>query len=139
MVYKRDTRDSMQGYITKKAYLKSMVGRLNSDVKPYLKLILRKNNTNKRLTGFWAMVRLITPVVAASGQVFYPELKGTDKQGSQILRDLNVPYPIICWYVFRNSLIHSDEISILINDEKELYSGWSLSFGGGHTTSVSSP
>jgi hypothetical protein len=122
----------MQGRITKKKYLNDMRGRLKAEVKPYLTLTLRRNGKNRNSTGYWAMVRVLVPVIEAAGQVLYPGMKDGWHQGAKILEDLKVPYPIICWKLFRDSLIHSDEMMNVINDQKELYSGWSLAFGGGH-------
>lgn len=89
------------------------------------------NNEGK---GFWGMIRLLMPVVEAVGYVQYKELGTGRKRASKVLEDLNVPFPNLSWLLFRNCLLHGDEILPLVNQEQEKYAGWRLSWGGSHSS-----
>jgi len=132
MKYSKNNQGLMQPSINKIEYLNGMKGRLINDVEPYLKLCWEINQENDRSIGFWAMIRLLAPVVESLGQVKYPLEKESWISSSAIFKELGVPYPLISWKLFRDCLIHSDEMMNVINDEKELYSGWQITFGGGH-------
>lgn len=132
MQYKRDDQNLMQPSINKKEYLQGMLGRLENEVKHYLDSCWENNQKDGRSIGFWGMVRLLCPVIESFGQVKYPEIRRSWEYSAKVLKDLDVPYPKISWKLFRDCLIHGDEMLNVINDKDELYSGWNITFGGGH-------
>ena len=126
--YRKDKSGQFQAYIGKKKYLLDMRGRLEDEIYPLLRCCWEI--AGKRQIGFWAMIRLLMPVVETAGGVVYPEAKNP---GSMVLREMGVPYPEIAWRLFRHNLLHGDELVQVIHDESEQHAGWSISFGGGHT------
>lgn len=130
MKYQRGPDGLFHAYPLKKEYLRGIQGRLEDEIAPLLQFC--KQVADRRQIGFWVMIRLLMPIVEAVGYVKYPELRDSAKYASQVLKDLNVPYPKLSWRVFRDCLIHSDEITHFFNDHKQLYAGWQISFGGRH-------
>lgn len=128
--YRKDKNGRFQAHIGRKQYLADIRGRLEDEVYPHLRLCWEI--AEKRPIGFWGMIRLLMPVVEAAGKVIYPG-KRHQQSSSMVLRDLRVPYPGIAWRLFRNCLLHNDELVSVIHDRSEQYAGWAISFGGGHT------
>lgn len=125
--YKKDTNGQFQAYIGKKQYLLDMKGRLEDEVYPLLRCCW--GIADRRQIGYWAMIRLLMPVVEATGEVVYP---GAKNPGSKVLHELGVPYPEIAWRLFRHCLLHGDELVQVIHDQSEQHAGWTISFGGNH-------
>jgi hypothetical protein len=66
-------------------------------------------------------------------QSFYRQTATCWEAGSNVLKDLGVPYPRIAWKLFRDCLIHGDELVAVIHDESSKYAGWEINLDAGHT------
>ena len=128
MQFKRGLDGHFAANLPKKDYLLSIQRRLKEDVEPYLNLIKEKGGH----FGFWAMIRLLMPVVEAVGSIKYPN-RNSAISGSKVLADLHLPYPKLSWLLFRTNLLHGDELTPFINEQQERFAGWGISIGGGHS------
>lgn len=133
IIYSRNKKGETCAYINKIEYLEGMRERLFNDVKPYLDMCIDRFNINDRKIGFWAMIRLLFPVIESLGRVLYQEVSDSWIYGSNVLRELAIPYPLLSWSLYRNCLLHGDEIFQIVNEEKSIYAGWKMTFNGGHS------
>lgn len=133
MEYRRDKDGRMQAYIGQKTHFENMLGRLRNEVAICLESYKTFNDTNKGSIGYWGLIRLLMPVVEAFGKAkYYPNIKDSWEYSSKVLKELGLAYPKIAWKLFRDCLIHDDELTAVIDDASERSSGWQVNIGGGH-------
>jgi hypothetical protein len=89
--------------------------RLEAEVGRCLRVLM------KARTGHWAMVRMLMPIIEATS---------VGKQWD-LLRTLGVPYPSVAWLLYRNTLLHKDEMRIVLYRAWRV--GWELDYTGGHS------
>jgi hypothetical protein len=67
-------------------------------------------------TGHFAMVRMLMPIIEAT----------SEGKPWGLLRDLGVLYPSVFWQVYRNTLMHKDELRIVLYRSWRV--GWELDY-----------
>ena len=97
--------------------------RLLADVGPYFEIV------RCHRVGFWALVRMIFPIIEASASVVFP-VKGKEKPPVRVLRELGFQYPNLVWEMYRHTLSHNDEMAIAVYRDRKI--AWGISVGGGH-------
>ncbi len=88
--------------ISQKKYLTDVLNRLNNDVYPYIDLIRHHIKTRHEGIGNFSLARMIFPIVEA---VAIP----LDKSPQKLLEEIRVPYPYLCWSIYRDGFTHNDE------------------------------
>lgn len=119
-VYKRLTRID---------FLSSVKKRLENDVEPYFNCISDLKRTTNKSVGFWALVRMILPVIDAVSEVIYRKKKEQAKP-IRLLEKLGIRYPNLVWEMFRHSLIHNDELRPAVYRGQSVT--WEIRIGGNH-------
>ena len=100
-------------------YLKEILKRLNDDVGTCLKLIKDHNQKNSRKIGYWISIRIIMPIVETISRTLGIKTE-------ELLKNMGIDTPYLMWDMFRNSLMHSDQLSSA-RYENIIEIGWSLS------------
>jgi hypothetical protein len=108
----------------KAVFLRNVRSRLVAEV-GICSPVLRANGV-----GFWAMTRMLMPVIEAVSSSLYRTSKVHGEPPAVLLRNLSVPNPKVVWKMYRNALMHHDELGTL--HYKRWRVGCSLAFGGGH-------
>lgn len=103
--------------VPRKVYLKVILSRLETEYIPILQLIIKHNNENEGTIGFWSLIRIIFPVIESVASII-------GKQKEDFLKeDLNVPFGHLVWELYRNALMHTDELRYAV------YKGKTISWG----------
>ncbi len=119
----------------KKVYLIQVKGRLENEVGSYLFFL------NQRITdtikaqkppipgiGFFGGIRLLMPVIDGLSEVLLKNSKKDTREKSiRLLERLKIPFPSLVWFLYRNSLIHTDKPSSLVYKKNGV--GWRISIG----------
>jgi hypothetical protein len=122
--------------ISKYDFLTGVHERLKNDVEPYFDLIEKINRETGRAIGFWALVRMIFPIIEAVGSVIH---KGVSDKGGikisinkhlKLMDELKVPCSGLVWEIYRHSLMHGDRPRKAVYRKQKV--NWELRIGGGH-------
>lgn len=113
--------------IPRDAFLYGVKGRLINDVGPYIELVKKVYDETGKGTGFWALARMIFPVVDAVASRIYK--KGKQRKPVKLLQKLKVPCPNLVWEIYRHSLIHGDQPRTAVYRKKKV--AWRVSIGEG--------
>lgn len=97
--------------------------RLLADVAPYFPVV------ESQSVGFWALVRMIFPVVEAAAAIVFP-VKGRERAPVRLLRELGFEHPNLVWEMYRHTLSHNDEMAVAEYRGRKI--AWGISVGGGH-------
>lgn len=101
--------------MSRSAFLSSVVQRLRNDIGPYFETIRTVYARDGKGVGFWALARMIFPVVEAVSTVIYragSRSGGTrERQPVRLLRELGFEYPNLVWEMYRHTLMHNDEMA----------------------------
>lgn len=92
--------------ISKKRYLEDILLRLDAEYIRILEMVTEYNHTHDRGIGFWSLLRIIFPVIETVASVIKKPKEDFLKE------DLNVPYGHLVWDIYRNSLMHGDEMRL---------------------------
>lgn len=115
--------------VKKTKYLNDVKNRLNDDILPYLSTVNSVYKKTGKGIGFWALTRMIFPVIESVANTIYRDKSLLIKR-ARLLRNLYIEYPFLTWEMFRNTLIHNDEMTVAYYKGKKVI--WSLSIGDGH-------
>jgi len=115
--------------VKKVKYLNDVKNRLSDDVLPYLLTIRSVYQKTGKGVGFWALTRMIFPVIESVSDTIYRD-RSSLKKRAKLLRNLGIEYPFLTWEMFRNTLMHNDEMTAAYYRGKKIT--WSLSIGQGH-------
>ena len=115
--------------VKKVKYLNDVKNRLSDDVLPYLLTIKSVYQKTGKGVGFWALTRMIFPVIESVSDTIYRD-RSSLKKRAKLLRNLGIEYPFLTWEMFRNTLMHNDEMTVAYYRGKKIT--WSLSIGQGH-------
>lgn len=112
--------------------MRDVKGRLENDVGPYFDCIEAIYKRTRRGVGFWALTRMLFPVIeAVSTTVFRTSNAGTPPV--RLLRRLGLTYPKLVWEMYRNVLMHGDELLVATYRNRRV--AWNVAIGGGHDAS----
>ena len=115
-------------------FLRSVAGRLRNDVGPYFETIRAEYCRTRTGIGFWALARMIFPVVEAVASVIYRT--GRTRRGPRerppvrLLRELGFEYPNLVWEMYRHTLMHNDEMASASYQGRVVT--WGIRVGEGH-------
>lgn len=87
----------------KNRFLSVIKQRLQEDVGTILTLVNQYNEKSERGIGYWALLRMLLPIIEAIAHI-----ENTTPQ--LILKKIDIPTPYLMWDLFRNSLMHGDLI-----------------------------
>ncbi len=106
-------------------YLRAIYSRYIDEYEVILSLIKDRNNTQEIAIGYWSLVRLIFPAIEAMSAI-------CGISSRRFLQDvLKVPHGYLVWELYRNSLLHSEELRFGVYKNKSI--AWSISINGaGH-------
>lgn len=114
---KSSNKDKITRIVSRTNYLKEILTRLETEYIPILNLIIEYNNKNERKIGFWSLIRIIFPVIESVASII-------GKQKEDFLsEDLNVPFGHLVWELYRNALMHTDELRYAVYKGKTI--SWS--------------
>lgn len=116
-------RKSITKKVKRSDFLKSVKQRLNNEVNPYFSCILGIQPDTGAVVGFWALVRMIFPVIEALSAGLKTDL-------SILLVELGIEYPNITWEIYRHSLMHRDTLRYI--KYKNQHVGWVIGIGQSH-------
>ena len=112
-------------------FLSNVRQRLVDDVGPYFEAIDRKVQRTGTGFGFWALARMLFPVVEAVASVIYRTRKtSTERSPVRLLRTLGFEYPNLVWEMYRHTLMHNDEMANASYKGRRV--AWSISVNGQH-------
>lgn len=111
------SKDKTHKDISKRLYLQHILTRLETEYIEILKMVTDYNLTHERGIGFWSLTRIIFPVIESVADVL------NKQKGDFLGEDLKVPFSHLVWDLYRNSLIHSDEM------REAIYKGKTISWG----------
>jgi hypothetical protein len=118
----------------KSAFLSAVAGRLRNDVGPYFGMIQDVYARTRVGVGFWALARMIFPVIEAVSTVIYRagSRRGgaRERQPVRLFRELGFQYPNLAWEMYRHTLMHNDEMATAAYRGRRI--GWEIRVGGGH-------
>lgn len=110
-------------------FLLGVLHRLQGDVGPYFALIHSIQRKTGRQVGFWALARMLFPVVEAVAYVIY-RTAGAKNGPAKLLERLGFKYPHVVWQMYRNTLMHHDEMATASCLGRRI--AWGLGLGTGH-------
>jgi len=102
-------------------YLKSIQQRIEDDVCICLTFLKKHNQGNSRKIGFWISVRIIMPVIEATAKTL-----GIGSE--ELLNKMGIETPFLMWDMYRNSLMHIDQLNSV--EYKKIKIGWGISIEG---------
>ena len=127
--------------VLKSTFLSDARKRLENDVGPYFKMIEAVHKRTGRGIGFWALARMIFPVVEAVSTVMYRRasagssssatVRPKERQPVRLLRELGFEYPNLVWEMYRHTLMHNDEMACAIYKARGI--AWGIKVGSGHS------
>jgi hypothetical protein len=126
---KRSERKWQHRREPKSEYLSKVRQRLETDIAPYLATIQTTHCQTGRGVGFWALARMIFPVVEAVSSVLY-RTDRKQRQPVRLLRELGFEYPNLVWEMYRHTLMHNDEMASASYMGRRV--DWALAVGDGH-------
>ena len=85
-------------------YLKDILKRLDDDVITCMDLIKNFNQETGKNIGFWVSVRIIMPVIETVANTL-------KTKPENVLKEIGIETPFLVWDMFRNSLLHGDQIN----------------------------
>ena len=108
-----------------KKYLQHVRSRLEMEVSPYITYIqeLHKADPEAPLPGFFSLVRMVMPVVDAVATV-----QGVEPP--TILAALGAPAPNLMWNLYRDMLLHNDELMFGAVGGRGIATGIGVTFEG---------
>lgn len=112
-------------------FVRDVKGRLENDIGPYFECIEEIYRQTGRGVGFWALTRMIFPVIEAVATTVFRKSKA-DIPPVRLLRQLGLRYPKLVWEMYRNVLMHGDEL--LVATYRGWTVAWSVAIGGGHSS-----
>lgn len=114
-------KDKILRKISKVDYLREILLRHRTEYKKILEIITKRNLTHKRGIGFWSLTRMIFPVIETVADV-------VEKEKEKFLsEELGVPFGFVVWEMYRNSLMHTDELRYIVYKRKTIF--WSIQLG----------
>ena len=113
----------------KAAFLSDVQHRLKNDVGPYFATIRAVHQKTGHWVGFWALARMLFPIVEAVATVIYRS-GPRNKRPALLLKRLGVKYPNLVWEMFRHTLMHNDEMASASYKGRRVT--WEIRLGGGH-------
>lgn len=116
--------------IKKKDYLENVKIRLENDVAPYMKLIKKIQNTTGVGIGFWALVRMIFPIIDELSNTLYRKSRKNKYKHIKLLQKLGLKFPNLIWEMYRNGLIHHDIPRKILYKDIEIK--WGIKTSGKH-------
>jgi hypothetical protein len=115
--------------VLRSTFLSNVRRRLVNDVGPYFTTIQAVHDQTGKGIGFWALARMIFPVVEAISTVIYRT--GTKERPSvRLLRELGFEYPNLVWEMYRHTLMHNDEMASASYRGRRIT--WGIGIGTGH-------
>lgn len=115
--------------VLRSTFLSTVRRRLVNDVGPYIATIQAIHDQTGKGIGFWALARMIFPVVEAISTVIYRAgTKG--KPPVRLLRELGFAYPNLVWEMYRHTLMHNDEMASASYRGRRIT--WGIGIGTGH-------
>jgi hypothetical protein len=133
--HRRPERRWSRKRVRRSEFLLSARSRLVADVGPYIALIKETSQRTSHGFGFWALARMMFPVVEAVSSVIYrteTTAAAREKKPVRLLRELGFEYPNLVWEMYRHTLMHNDEMATASYMGR--YVGWEISVGGGHAS-----
>jgi hypothetical protein len=99
------------GYTQKKRidFMNDVKARLEYDIGPYFDCISDVYRRTGRGIGFWALPRMLFPIIEAVATTVYRWSKA-GPPAVRLLRRLGLKYPELTWEMYRNVLMHGDEL-----------------------------
>lgn len=116
----------------KSTFLSDVRQRLLNDVGPYFTAIQSVRDRTGVAVGFWALPRLIFPVVEAVSTVIY-RARARERLPVRLLRELGFEYPNLVWEMYRHTLMHNDEMASASYRGRRI--AWGIGIGAGHSWS----
>jgi hypothetical protein len=118
--------------VLKATFLTGVRQRLLHDVGPYLEAVEGVRVTTGRGVGFWALPRMLFPVVEAVSTALYRTSR-RERPPVRLLRELGFEYPNLVWEMYRHTLMHNDEMASALYMGRRI--AWSIGIGNGHSWS----
>ena len=116
----------------KNDFMRDVKGRLENDVGPYFDCVEAIYKRTGRGVGFWALTRMLFPVIEAVATTIF-RTSNAGPPPVRLLRCLGLRYPKLVWEIYRNVLMHGDEL--LVATYKDHRVSWNVTIGGGHDAS----
>jgi hypothetical protein len=114
----------------KAVFLERVRDRLKRDVGPYFALARRIYRETGQGVGFWALVRMIFPVIEGVAVVIFRS--GTSRKPPvRLLQTLGMKYPNVAWEMYRHTLMHNEEMASASYRGRTV--NWGIRLGGGHS------
>jgi hypothetical protein len=108
--------------VAKAQFLTDVRGRLTGEVGLCVDVL------RKARTGFWAMARMVFPVVEAVATVIYRT--NNAPKPPILLGKLGFEHPNLIWQMYRHTLMHNDEMAPAVHRRHVV--SWEMNMGGGH-------
>ncbi len=126
-IIERVIKDKIYRTTPRANYLKAILDRLETEYIPILDLIKKHNSQNERAIGFWSLIRIIFPVIETVASI-------VGKRKEVFLeQDLHVRFGHLVWEIYRNALMHTDELRYAVYKEKTISWAAHISIDGtGH-------
>lgn len=94
------------------------MSRINKDIYPYVDLIREHIKASQEGIGNFSLARMIFPVIEAVARPL-------GKTPQQLMHELRVPYPYLCWSMYRDGFTHNDEfISAEYSEGPDIHSAY---------------
>jgi hypothetical protein len=110
-------------------FMNDVKGRLENDVGPYFDCIEEVYRRTQRYVGFWALPRMLFPIIEAVATTVFRRSKA-GAPAVRLLRRLGLQYPALTWEMYRNVLMHGDEL--LVATYRGYSVRWAVAIGDGH-------
>jgi hypothetical protein len=128
---RRSERKWIRRRVRRLEFLSEVRQRLEADITPYLTTIQTIHDQTGRGVGFWALARMIFPVVEAVSSVLYRTgKKQKERRPVRLLRQLGFEYPNLVWEMYRHTLMHTDEMASASYMGRRV--NWGIAVGNGH-------
>jgi hypothetical protein len=103
--------------------------RLENDVGPYFATIRAVHDHTGQGVGFWALTRMLLPVVEAVAAALYRS-RTQERPPVRLLRTLGFEFPNLVWEMYRHTLMHNDEMVTASYMGRRVT--WEIGVGTGH-------
>lgn len=114
----------------KAVFLSKVRQRLLNDVGPYFATIRTVKRRTGRGVGFWALARMIFPIVEGVATVIYRS-GARDKPPVRLLKQVGFEYPNLVWEMYRHTLMHNEEMASAAYRGRTI--AWGIGVGNGHS------